>query len=219
MSTTDRPPVRQGQAHKRAAILAAARDLFVGTGVDRTSMDAVAARAGVSKRTVYDYYGDKHGLLLGVVEAAGEGAVATLRELVDRHLAAADPAEGADAVDRAVTGFATELGATLLLSSDYVAAVRLVRENEPLLPELDDHPLDEEHGRVLAEGLAALARAGLLEADDPDLAAAHLQALTTLRVLNEPAPRRADAEHVRQVMADGARAFLRAYAPRAGVGS
>ena len=94
MSTTERPPVRQGQAHKRAAILAAARDLFVGTGVDRTSMDAVAARAGVSKRTVYDYYGDKHGLLLGVVEAAGEGAVATLRELVDRHLTAADPAEG-----------------------------------------------------------------------------------------------------------------------------
>jgi len=216
VTPTTRPPVRQGQAHKRAAILAAARDLFVRTGVERTSMDAVAGAAGVSKRTVYDYYGDKHGLLLGVVEAAGEGALATLRDLADRHLGAADAAADADALDRAFAGFAAELGSALLLSSDYLAAVRLIRENEPLLPELDDHPLDEAHAQVLAARIAGIARTGLLEVDDPLLAAAHFQALTTLRVLNEPAARRAQAEHVRGIMTDGARVFLRAYAPRPG---
>ena len=80
----ERKPLREGQAHKRAAILTAARSLFVESGVERTSMDAVAARAGVSKRTVYDYYGDKHRLLLGVIEDAGESALTTLRESV-RH--------------------------------------------------------------------------------------------------------------------------------------
>jgi TetR/AcrR family transcriptional repressor of mexJK operon len=212
-AATDRP-VRAGQAHKRAAILAAARELFVGSGVERTSMDAVAALAGVSKRTVYDYYGDKRHLLLGVIEEAGEGALATLRRLVDQHLGDDVRYQAPGALERAFTGLAADLGASLLLSSDYVAAVRLIVENEPLLPELDDHPLDEAHAQVLTERVAQLARAGLLDAEDPALAAAHFQALTTLRVLNEPTPRRADAAHVDRIMTDGARAFLRAYAPR-----
>jgi len=207
-------PVREGQAHKRAAILAAARDLFVGSGVERTSMDAVAARAGVSKRTVYDYYGDKRRLLLGVVENAGERALATLRGLVDAHLAAPDVRDAADLAP-AFTALAAELGRSLLLSADYVAAVTLIKENEALLPELEDHPLDEAHAAVLAERVAHLADAGLLDAPDPALAAAHFHALTALRVLNEPPHRRADAAHVERIMTDGAAAFLRAYATRA----
>ena len=60
--------VREGSATKRAAILATARALFLADGFERTSMDAIAAAAAVSKRTVYDYYGDKRALLLAVVE-------------------------------------------------------------------------------------------------------------------------------------------------------
>ncbi|AEI12235.1 TetR/AcrR family transcriptional regulator [Cellulomonas gilvus] len=210
MATGGGRTVRQGQAPKRAAILAAAKELFVRTGVERTSMDAVAALAGVSKRTVYDYYGDKRGLLLGVVEDAGERALATLRELVDEHLNPADIREPAD-LERALTELAAALGRTLLLSSDYLAAVRLINENEALLPELEDHPLDEAHARVLSDRISHFARVGLLDADDPGLAAAHFHALTALRVLNEPPRRRTEAAHVRQIMTDGARAFVRAY--------
>lgn len=210
MATGGGRTVRQGQAPKRAAILAAAKELFVRTGVERTSMDAVAALAGVSKRTVYDYYGDKRGLLLGVVEDAGERALATLRELVDEHLDPADIREPAD-LERALTELAAALGRTLLLSSDYLAAVRLINENEALLPELEDHPLDEAHARVLTERIGHFARVGLLDADDPGLAAAHFHALTALRVLNEPPRRRTEAAHVRQIMTDGAHAFVRAY--------
>ncbi|MFP4904840.1 TetR/AcrR family transcriptional regulator, partial [Paraburkholderia sp. BR14261] len=39
---------------KRAAIVAAAIDEFLASGFDATSMDRIAARANVSKRTVYN---------------------------------------------------------------------------------------------------------------------------------------------------------------------
>ncbi|MBB2913120.1 TetR/AcrR family transcriptional repressor of mexJK operon [Streptosporangium becharense] len=214
MTEATQKPVRQGQAHKRAAILAAARELFVQAGVERTSMDAVAARAEVSKRTVYDYYGDKRRLLLGVIEDAGEAALGTLRRLVEQHLSDAVAVIDAAELERVMTDFAADLGSSLLVSSDYAAAVKLIAENEPLLPELEDHPLDEAHTQALAERFEHLASIGLLDVDDPRLAADHFHALTTLRVLNEPLRRRAEAEHVRRIMTDGAHAFMRAYASR-----
>ncbi|MDD7944745.1 TetR/AcrR family transcriptional regulator [Microbacterium sp. NE2HP2] len=212
---SDARPVRQGQEQKRSAILAAARELFVEVGVERSSMDAVSARAGVSKRTVYDYYGDKRRLLLGVVESAGETAVNTLRELSETHLPDTIAIDGRDELHQAVIAFAAELGGFLATSTNYAAAVKLISENESLLPELEDHPLDRAHADVLAERFAHFATEGLLDLDDPGLAAEHFHALTTLRVLNEPARRRTDAERVRQIMTDGAGAFLRAYGPRA----
>jgi len=214
MTEAAQKPVRQGQAHKRAAILAAARELLVQTGVERTSMDAIAARAEVSKRTVYDYYGDKRRLLLGVIEEAGEAALATLRSLIERHLSDAAAVNDAVEMERAVTDFAADLGGSLLVSSNYAAAVKLIAENESLLPELEDHPLDEAHAQALAERFAHFAGIGLLEIEDAALAADHFHALTTLRVLNEPLARRTDAEHIRRVMADGAHVFMRAYTPR-----
>lgn len=214
MTEATQKPVRQGQAYKRAAILAAARELFVRAGVERVSMDAIAARAEVSKRTVYDYYGDKRGLLLGVIESAGEAALNTLRQHIEQHLSDAASGQDATQLERAVTGFAIDLGGSLFLSSDYAAAVKLIAENESLLPELEDHPLDEAHTQALAERFGHFASIGVLDADDARLAADHFHALTTLRVLNEPIRRRADAEHVRQIMADGAHIFMRAYISR-----
>ncbi|MET3509273.1 TetR/AcrR family transcriptional regulator [Plantibacter sp. MCCC 1A11337] len=205
-------PTRQGQEHKRLAILEAARDLFLELGVERTSMDAISARAGVSKRTVYDYYGDKRRLLLGVVERAGETALGALSGLVQEHLADEAVAANPSGFAGAVTGFATDLGASLIASTDYTAAVRLIAENESLLPELENHPLDEAHSQVLAERFAHFAAAGLLRGDDPRLAADHFNALTTLRVLNEPLRLRGNPERVRQIMTDGTEAFVRAYA-------
>lgn len=216
MGEPTQKPVREGLAHKRAAILAAARDLFVQTGVERTSMDAVATSAGVSKRTVYDYYGQKRRLLLGVIEDAGEAALATLHQMIDRRLSDAATVRDVSELERALTAFAADLGSSLLASSDYAAAVKLIAENEALLPELRDHPLDDAHARALAERIEHFAGLGLLDASDSRLAAAHFNALTTLRVLNEPTGRHRDAEHVRTIMTDGAHAFMRAYAVRTG---
>jgi TetR/AcrR family transcriptional regulator, mexJK operon transcriptional repressor len=54
-------------ARKRVAILAAARDLFLQRGYGGTSMDDVAARAAVSKQTVYKNFADKQRLFTEVI--------------------------------------------------------------------------------------------------------------------------------------------------------
>ncbi len=58
---------------KREAILDAAKSLFIAQGFSGTSMDAVAAEAGVSKLTVYSHFSDKATLFAAAVEAKCEG--------------------------------------------------------------------------------------------------------------------------------------------------
>lgn len=52
---------------KREQIREAARRLFLEQGSEGTSMDAITAAAGVSKRTLYKYYGSKEALLADIV--------------------------------------------------------------------------------------------------------------------------------------------------------
>lgn len=54
-------------ARKRAAILDAARGLFLLRGYAGTSMDDVAARATVSKQTVYKHFAEKQRLFVEVI--------------------------------------------------------------------------------------------------------------------------------------------------------
>jgi TetR/AcrR family transcriptional repressor of mexJK operon len=54
---------------KRAAILLAAKDLFLRLGYDGSSMDAIAAEAKVSKLTVYSHFNDKETLFAAAIEA------------------------------------------------------------------------------------------------------------------------------------------------------
>lgn len=57
---------------KRQAILDAAKTLFLSKGYANTSMDAVAAEAGVSKLTVYSHFNDKETLFSSAVMAKCE---------------------------------------------------------------------------------------------------------------------------------------------------
>ena len=52
---------------KRAAVIAAAIDEFLAAGFDATSMDRIAARAGVSKRTVYNHFPSKEALFAAIL--------------------------------------------------------------------------------------------------------------------------------------------------------
>ena len=59
-----RSTLREDQARAtRRAVVSAARDLFVELGWSRTTIDAVAARAGVSRKTVFTSVGGKAALL------------------------------------------------------------------------------------------------------------------------------------------------------------
>ncbi|TLX23020.1 TetR/AcrR family transcriptional regulator [Thermomonas fusca] len=62
-------PGRPKDLAKRAAILDAAKRLFVLQGFAGVSMDQIAAEAGVSKLTVYSHFGDKDGLFAEAVRA------------------------------------------------------------------------------------------------------------------------------------------------------
>lgn len=56
---------RSEQAHRK--VLEAAAKLFSESGIDSTSMDAIADASGVSKATIYKHWPDKDSLLLEVM--------------------------------------------------------------------------------------------------------------------------------------------------------
>jgi len=62
-------PGRPKDPAKRLAILEAAKRLFMRNGYDGSSMDAIAAEAGVSKLTVYSHFTDKETLFACAVES------------------------------------------------------------------------------------------------------------------------------------------------------
>ncbi|MEU6407753.1 TetR/AcrR family transcriptional regulator [Microbispora sp. NPDC046933] len=63
-------PGRPRNVEADAAILAAALDLLLERGVEATSIEQVARRAGVTRATVYRRFPDKTKLLVATVEAA-----------------------------------------------------------------------------------------------------------------------------------------------------
>jgi TetR/AcrR family transcriptional regulator, mexJK operon transcriptional repressor len=72
-----RPP----DAEKRRAVLAATRTVFLQSGFDGLSIEAVAALAGVSKVTVYKQFVDRGGLLAALVGAESDWMEAILADL------------------------------------------------------------------------------------------------------------------------------------------
>ena len=70
-------PGRPKDPGKCAAILDAAKRLFVSQGFERVGMDQIATEAGVSKLTVYSHFGDKDSLFTEAVRAHCEEGMPT----------------------------------------------------------------------------------------------------------------------------------------------
>ncbi len=66
-NTVDPQKKRSVSEQKRLAILEAAKEIFVEQGFLATSMDAVAMKAGVSKRTVYNHFPSKEELFSSII--------------------------------------------------------------------------------------------------------------------------------------------------------
>ncbi|WP_329330730.1 TetR/AcrR family transcriptional regulator [Streptomyces luteogriseus] len=201
--------LREGSTQKRAAILTAARELFLSDGFDRTSVDAVAARAGVSKRTVYDYFGDKQTLLQAVVDGVGQSLITTIGRILDDTLA--EPTEAIDLEDVLVT-FAMRIATDMLGSAEYATLQRLVRTQFGHLPNGGENSMADAPDEALAERFAAFAAAGLLDIPDARLAADQFIALTFGVALNRFGSANATEDtRVRPLVVEGVRTFLRAY--------
>jgi TetR/AcrR family transcriptional repressor of mexJK operon len=195
---------------KGEAIAAAALRLFLRDGYERTSVDAIAAAAGVSKRTVYNRYGDKENLFLSVLRDTYDSMMTTFRDVAERHLG-----EVAD-VQRDLTAFALDVALTLTTAPDRVALVRLIMAEAPFFPALirADRGATTMHGSV-STCLARLAGEGRLAISDPAEAAEHLLALTINRINARTMfgiLEVSDAE-VEHIVTGGVAAFVRAYRP------
>jgi AcrR family transcriptional regulator len=56
----------------RAELTMLAQDLFVAQGYDETTVDDIAAAAGMSRRTLFRYFASKEDLVLGKYEILGD---------------------------------------------------------------------------------------------------------------------------------------------------
>ncbi|MTD53359.1 TetR/AcrR family transcriptional regulator [Amycolatopsis pithecellobii] len=204
MAKAQTPGRRQRSENKQAAILDAAELLFVRDGYELTSVDAIAAEAKVSKRTVYDHFGDKRTLFEGVLTRVADALTTTVHTAIDEELTAGrDLREG-------LTAFAMRVVTTAFPSSDYVAFQRLTSQGRaaPVLPRaVHDQPED-----LLEKRFTELAAGGEIQAPDAARATKHFTALTVLLALEElrTEPARAATE-IPGIIADGVDAFLRAY--------
>jgi len=108
---------------KHDAILKAASRLFLKLGYTRTSMDAVAVEANVSKQTVYTYFKNKDELFCRMIEEACLKHTPSYDALVDPSLSLQD------ALNKIGHGFIN-----MISSSRGLAIHRLV------MAEVDRHP-------------------------------------------------------------------------------
>ncbi len=199
----------------RALILAAALEHFQADGYVGTSVDAIAATAGVSKRTVYNIYEGKEALFRAVLQEAidtAESFARTSGELATRVQDSQDL--GADLQELAVRQ------ATAVLGGRVVPLRRLLIGEAERFPDLADEYYQRAPGRVmgaLAELFARVAAHGLLEVEDPQVAAEHFSFLVMGAHLDRALFRTSadvpSVDDVTQRARAGARAFLRAYAP------
>jgi TetR/AcrR family transcriptional regulator, mexJK operon transcriptional repressor len=204
-----------GAGPKGEAIARAALRLFLRDGYERTSVDAIAAEAGVSKRTIYNRYGDKENLFLSVLRDTYAAMMTTFREIAEAHLGPARAAESTD-VQQDLTAFAREVASRVTSSPERIALVRLVLAEAPFFPAL----IRQEAGPqtmsgIIAGSLARLADAGRLAISDPAEAAEHLIALTVnqinARTLFGVIP--VSQAEIDRLVTGGVAAFARAYRP------
>lgn len=67
----------------QAELVDVAQQLFVDRGYERTTVDAIAAAAGMSKRSFFRYFASKEDLVLGKYDLMGDQLVARLAERPD----------------------------------------------------------------------------------------------------------------------------------------
>jgi TetR/AcrR family transcriptional regulator, mexJK operon transcriptional repressor len=198
---------------KRGAILEAATAAFLRNGYRGTSMDEIAALAGVSKQTVYKHFADKERLFTEIVTSTVDEVAEPVHNEVLELRDSGDLEE--DLRDLARRQVAAVMQPRVLQLR------RLVIAEAGRFPELGRTFYERGPGRTigaLATVFDGLAARGLLRLDDPLLAAAHFNWLIMSGPLNlamllgrDEAPAPAELDRYADT---GVRAFLAAYAAR-----
>ena len=124
-------------SRSREAVIAAARELLVEGGPSAVTVDAVVARSGVAKSTIYRHWESRDDLLVGVMQACAPGLPVPPPEL-----------GFADAVREMVRGVGT-----IFNDGDWarmVPALMMLKHHEDGLAHLD-HELHEEQMKLMED--------------------------------------------------------------------
>ncbi|WP_375477185.1 TetR/AcrR family transcriptional regulator [uncultured Jatrophihabitans sp.] len=178
--------VRMTGRQRREQLVQVGRSLFAERGYDATSIEEIAARAGVSKPVVYEHFGGKEGLYAVVVDRE----MSDLLSRLTRALSAGHPRELAEQsalalltyIEERTDGFrilsrdstAGSTGAFSSLLNDVASQVEHV-----LARQFDRRGYDPAHAAMYAQmlvGMVALTGMWWLEERAPDRAtvAAHI---------------------------------------------
>lgn len=192
------------RSKKRDAILGAAKALFCAEGYSGTSVDAIAARAGVSKATVYAHFPSKNDLFTQVLSTVAESYIRLTDELLDLP------------VEEGMRQLAHRF-LDLVTTPEALTIYRTVFSQGPQFPEMVEAFKNGGPRRVIgavSRYLRLQTERGILKVPDPDLTAVlflhavkgdvHAQALAGLPICGTDRDRAID-EVVRMMLA--------AYAP------
>jgi len=191
---------------KRAALLAAARHLFLAKGFDAVTMGEIAAHAHVSKATLYANFSNRGALLEAVIRKESERIVG------DEYAT-----EGQETnLQAMLTRFGLRM-LTFLTDPERMKFEWLIAAAAERYPDLTVRFFDAGPGRaraMLAKLIASAVAQGIVVVEDPREAAGDLVGLwqgfirieTTLRYRKTPAIR-----ELRRRAARGVQLFLRLY--------
>ncbi|MEM7035073.1 MAG: TetR/AcrR family transcriptional regulator [Chloroflexota bacterium] len=202
----NRSPTRaERKAAKHQKIVDAAMRIFAQQGYTGASLDAIALEAGVSKPTLYQYFGNKEKLFEAVLQQATDRLL----------LPFSDPAQITPMVAAMVNW--SRNYANLVLSPDILSLGRLVMGEAERFPQIGKHYYENGPQKAfdgIVAYLEAQARAGRLTIEDSKLAAHDFWSL----ILSGPRemcllmPELVlDSAEIDRFIFNGLRVFLKAY--------
>jgi AcrR family transcriptional regulator len=209
MPPTEALPERRSD-RKRIAILRAATTGFLRNGYLGTSMDEIAAEAAVSKQTVYKHFSDKETLFREIVTS-------TVDEISDPNYQEVLNLRNSGDLEADLRDMALRQ-LTRVMQPRILQLRRLVIGETGRFPDLGRLFYERGPGRTiaaLAETFERLVIRGLLQLEDPQLAAEHFNwlvmsiPLNRAMLLGDLEPPSADA--LRRSADSGVRVFLAAY--------
>ena len=200
--------VRAPRVDKRRAILDAAAPIFGEEGYERASVDAIAAAAGVSKPTIYSYFGGKEQLFRESVADSAMKQNAQAYEAISRL----------DLSPQRWRASLHELGMQLVQCQRNECGLRLQRmiasesARDPEVYRTVRAKAADPIIEALAGRLAMLGNAGLLDIADPALAARQFLALISAEIpeLTEQGTKKVPDRVIRRAVDAGVETFLRA---------
>ncbi|MFF5188006.1 TetR/AcrR family transcriptional regulator [Streptomyces sp. NPDC000345] len=205
------PPAGPRAEAKRQAIVKAARELFLRDGFD-VSVELIAAEAGVSKVTVYNHFGNKEALFIGVVKDALDAP------LGDTLVAAIDRLADSDDLREALTAAARAWVDGTRANPDVLALRNVVARELHRFPELGTvwHGVGaDRHHPAAAGALRQLDAKGRLDVPDIEVAIIQLYSLLLYPHLVFSAyGTSVDDSLTERLITSGVDMFLSYYAPK-----